>query len=157
MPTHRRTSFFFFFNDTATTEIYTLSLHDALPISEAGTHWFKTYHDHHTTKLNMSQSTFDPCLLVNQNATTIVGLEIDDTLSAADDAFMLEEEAAIRKAKFLCKPCEKLTPDHPILFNGFTITISNDTIAISQDRQRQKIQLLPPDSFTKDQYVAQRA
>src|SRR3982750_5041960 len=27
--------FFFFFNDTATTEIYTLSLHDALPI-----YWF---------------------------------------------------------------------------------------------------------------------
>src|SRR2546427_11845696 len=27
--------FFFFFNDTATTEIYTLSLHDALPI------WFR--------------------------------------------------------------------------------------------------------------------
>src|SRR3712207_8731752 len=26
----------FFFNDTATTEIYTLSLHDALPISHAG-------------------------------------------------------------------------------------------------------------------------
>src|SRR2546422_10595167 len=28
-----RALFFFFFNDTATTEIYTLSLHDALPIS----------------------------------------------------------------------------------------------------------------------------
>src|SRR2546426_3037253 len=28
---------FFFFNDTATTEIYTLSLHDALPIFRAGT------------------------------------------------------------------------------------------------------------------------
>src|SRR2546426_8120162 len=27
-----RVFFFFFFNDTATTEIYTLSLHDALPI-----------------------------------------------------------------------------------------------------------------------------
>src|SRR3712207_7363421 len=27
--------FLFFFNDTATTEIYTLSLHDALPISES--------------------------------------------------------------------------------------------------------------------------
>src|SRR2546430_10482244 len=27
---------FFFFNDTATTEIYTLSLHDALPISGGG-------------------------------------------------------------------------------------------------------------------------
>src|SRR2546429_3623821 len=30
------TFFFFFFNDTATTEIYTLSLHDALPIF-----WFR--------------------------------------------------------------------------------------------------------------------
>src|SRR6266516_7920416 len=29
---------FFFFNDTATTEIYTLSLHDALPISAATHH-----------------------------------------------------------------------------------------------------------------------
>src|SRR3712207_7235633 len=28
---------FFFFNDTATTEIYTLSLHDALPICVTGT------------------------------------------------------------------------------------------------------------------------
>src|SRR5256885_11040760 len=29
---HYLLPFFFFFNDTATTEIYTLSLHDALPI-----------------------------------------------------------------------------------------------------------------------------
>ena len=29
---------FFFFNDTATTEIYTLSLHDALPISRGQKH-----------------------------------------------------------------------------------------------------------------------
>src|SRR5258708_14940689 len=29
--------FFFFFNDTATTEIYTLSLHDALPICLSST------------------------------------------------------------------------------------------------------------------------
>src|SRR6266496_6586796 len=32
MPSWRLLLFFFFFNDTATTEIYTLSLHDALPI-----------------------------------------------------------------------------------------------------------------------------
>src|SRR2546430_11457276 len=38
-------SLFFFFNDTATTEIYTLSLHDALPISRctsASTSWPQT-------------------------------------------------------------------------------------------------------------------
>src|SRR2546422_3732546 len=42
--------FFFFFNDTATTEIYTLSLHDALPIcvfrpipglADAGLEWLQ--------------------------------------------------------------------------------------------------------------------
>src|SRR3712207_8376193 len=31
---HAMCDYVFFFNDTATTEIYTLSLHDALPISE---------------------------------------------------------------------------------------------------------------------------
>src|SRR6266516_7960328 len=31
--------FFFFFNDPATTEIYTLSLHDALPIRDSGLAW----------------------------------------------------------------------------------------------------------------------
>src|SRR5260370_25067784 len=33
MVRHQKISRSFFFNDTATTEIYTLSLHDALPIS----------------------------------------------------------------------------------------------------------------------------
>ena len=33
---------FFFFNDTATTEIYTLSLHDALPI-----YYYYYYYHHH--------------------------------------------------------------------------------------------------------------
>src|SRR5256885_4806306 len=35
MASGSRSISFFFFNDTATTEIYTLSLHDALPISHA--------------------------------------------------------------------------------------------------------------------------
>src|SRR2546429_7685127 len=39
LVTRRPSSYpFFFFNDTATTEIYTLSLHDALPISDLQLH-----------------------------------------------------------------------------------------------------------------------
>src|SRR5438270_13971850 len=34
--------FFFFFNDPAPTEIYTLSLHDALPISTTRLSWLTT-------------------------------------------------------------------------------------------------------------------
>src|SRR2546422_8584927 len=37
MRPHLPRVLFFFFNDTATTEIYTLSLHDALPISPENT------------------------------------------------------------------------------------------------------------------------
>src|SRR5688572_32078613 len=66
--------FFFFFNDTATTEIYTLSLHDALPISghvEAGGldrrhalsephavrgFYFPALRDRKSTRLNSSHS-----------------------------------------------------------------------------------------------------
>src|ERR1022692_2192651 len=59
-------SFLFFFNDTATTEIYTLSLHDALPISrhlldhsQPGRQWdlccrFSCHPDRKSTRLNSS-------------------------------------------------------------------------------------------------------
>src|SRR2546430_8004621 len=42
MQTYLSLFFFFFFNDTATTEIYTLSLHDALPISTPGAQFVGT-------------------------------------------------------------------------------------------------------------------
>src|SRR6202021_4195766 len=57
--------FFFFFNDTATTEIYTLSLHDALPISGElfGNHLALHFHcrgqlagDRKSTRLNSSHA-----------------------------------------------------------------------------------------------------
>src|SRR3989454_12608830 len=49
---------FFFFNDTATTEIYTLSLHDALPISSSPGNWyfFNNSRTSNSTKSNISGS-----------------------------------------------------------------------------------------------------
>src|SRR4029434_11361265 len=44
---------FFFFNDTATTEIYTLSLHDALPISHTHTHTHTTLTSTTHTAINL--------------------------------------------------------------------------------------------------------
>src|SRR6266511_5944301 len=43
---------FFFFNDTATTEIYTLSLHDALPISAATNAWMACFGDAQRTNVS---------------------------------------------------------------------------------------------------------
>src|SRR2546422_9730570 len=44
---------FFFFNDTATTEIYTLSLHDALPICGR---WPSPHHPRTPRRLSMHRS-----------------------------------------------------------------------------------------------------
>src|SRR6266446_8930504 len=61
----RRLLWFFFFNDTATTEIYTLSLHDALPIFATSSFrlrvtvptiapWSMRCEDRKSTRLNSS-------------------------------------------------------------------------------------------------------
>src|SRR5256885_12931219 len=49
-------SIFFFFNDTATTEIYTLSLHDALPIS---------LRDDQTARTDSAWGPLLPCTISN--------------------------------------------------------------------------------------------
>src|SRR3712207_8300329 len=55
-------SSFFFFNDTATTEIYTLSLHDALPILVLWNFPIQQRH-YPPTKTNGKRSTFQICVL----------------------------------------------------------------------------------------------
>src|SRR2546422_1376357 len=55
-------SFFFFFNDTATTEIYTLSLHDALPISEFA--WSRC-----GPRFDLARAGFDPAHLNRRAAS----------------------------------------------------------------------------------------
>src|SRR2546422_10761248 len=60
--------FFFFFNDTATTEIYTLSLHDALPISQGS--WFA--------------NEFDTILLVLLTGIPFPGLSLGGSTSKTD-------------------------------------------------------------------------
>src|SRR5256886_4467569 len=79
--------FFFFFNDTATTEIYTLSLHDALPISHdvvpdggvvpgviraGGQHAAERRSEEHTSELQ-SQSNLVCRLLLEKKKIIIMG------------------------------------------------------------------------------------
>src|SRR2546430_13996336 len=53
---------FFFFNDTATTEIYTLSLHDALPILVAATRTVLAFRrddlGYRLNKINLAKTNF---------------------------------------------------------------------------------------------------
>jgi hypothetical protein len=142
-------------------------------IPEAGNHWFATYHAHHTDKLKMKVSTYDPCLLYSHEAGFgIVGLQTDDTLFLGDQAFTKAEEVKLQDAKFTAKEREKLTLTTPIKFNGGQITLNIDgSIIFDQTRQCENLSLVNLKSVDitssradirkavtpKDQYVAQRA
>lgn len=142
-------------------------------VPEAGAHWFNTYHTHHTKKLLMVPSTYDPCLLFkNSDGFGVVGLQTDDTLILADEIFAAAEEKQLHKAKLLAKDREKLTNTTPIKFNGGYIKKCNNDILLSQEKQCKNLSLVtlktPIDLVgsrgqirkavtPKDQYVAQRA
>lgn len=103
----------------------------------------------------MTSSTFNTCLLFNKSA--IIDLQTDDSLIAGTDQFMKIESRELNAAGLLAKPCEKLTTGQPLDFNGFIITLDTpNSIRINQSKQAKKIQLLTK-SFSKEQYVAQRA
>src|SRR2546427_13209690 len=74
--TGRGQSTFFFFNDTATTEIYTLSLHDALPISIAN---MKMPVNSVLTKTNRIQFSPDELAQISSNMKTPLPLDRKST------------------------------------------------------------------------------
>lgn len=67
-------------------------------VPEAGNHWFATYQKQHIERLAMRESTYDSYLLYRPQALGIVGLQTDDTLILASDAFAADEENAIAAA-----------------------------------------------------------
>ena len=89
-------------------------------VPEAGTHWFKTYHTHHTDRLLLKPSTYDPCLLYNDDA--IVGLQTDDTLFCGTEKYIQMENEQLKIAKFPAKSIDVLGEKHGITFNGTLIT-----------------------------------
>ena len=92
----------------------------------------------------MAQSTYDPCLLhTSINRFSLVRLQTDDTLFLADPEFARNEEAELKKAKFLAKDREQLTAQHPIKFNRGQITLQeNNSIKLTQERQAQNLRLV---------------
>jgi hypothetical protein len=129
-------------------------------IPEAGTHWFRTYHNHYIEKLDLQQASYDPCLLFttksNNEPQAIVGLQTDDTLFASNTSFKDKEQEQLRKAQFLAKPLQKLTTHSPLEFNGAILTKSTTTgsITISQSKQVEKIKLIDINNATQEQYIA---
>src|SRR6266705_710749 len=109
---------FFFFNDTATTEIYTLSLHDALPIGRSPCNWTCTImpscrkverSDRKSTRLNSSHRTISYAVFClkkkktraayvhKSEANTREKTDIDTMASGAAGMIVLLSEQCISK------------------------------------------------------------
>src|ERR1039457_7429821 len=82
-------SFFFFFNDTATTEIYTLSLHDALPISPPP---FFLLVSAHSMRFGVMRADAARVRRIDRKSTRLNSSHLD--ISYAD--FCLKKSAAVR-------------------------------------------------------------
>ncbi len=108
-------------------------------MSKADNHWFKTYHDHHTDKLNMISFTYNSCLLYIiifiQINLRIMSMQTDDTLILVDQSFAVVKEEAIHSAKLMIKTREQLISNYSLKFNDTRIERieSNDTIYFRQE------------------------
>src|SRR5258706_2958918 len=105
----RSTSFFsfFFFNDTATTEIYTLSLHDALPIfSSIGFSGFPV-----GEMLNIDYADVDQAAkTLAENPELALGIKVRETIEVVGTngleplkrAILACERSGVRGARVMC-------------------------------------------------------
>jgi hypothetical protein len=90
-------------------------------VPEAGNHWFKTYYTYHVKNLNITQLTYDLCLLYSNKPFGIVGLQTDNTLFLVDKTFADVKENKLYKAKFMAKERERLIIIAPLKFNRVII------------------------------------
>ncbi|KAI0994902.1 hypothetical protein K3495_g13278 [Podosphaera aphanis] len=122
-------------------------------VPEAGTHWFRTYLNHHIVKLDLIQSSYDQCLLFNSDA--IVGLQTHDTLIACNNNFKSKESEELKKANFAAKDLEELSCNNPFTFNGAQSSKSNLSIYVSQKDQIKKLAQVK--GLNQNEYISQRA
>jgi hypothetical protein len=113
-------------------------------VPEASNYWFRTYYKHHINKLQMAQSTYDPCLMYSTTVSFgLVGLQTDDTLIVADNAFVEAEETELQKARLMAKKREQLTKGNKLKFNGGDITLQSDSsITITQESYNTTLQIV---------------
>ena len=92
----------------------------------------------------MNQSTYDPCLLYRNNDVHfgVVGLQTDDTLLLANEAFADREDSELRKAQLTAKEREQLTAKNPLKFNGGIVQLTPNGITLMQERQCKNLSMV---------------
>src|SRR5437867_7237159 len=103
--------FFFFYNDTATTEIYTLSLHDALPISTL-----------RSTQLRFSsRNSSTSASAVPRGTMTSSGRRSEEHTSELQSPYDLVCRLLLEKKKFIIKKNTLIL--HHLLRANYSLTV----------------------------------
>src|SRR5271167_2058675 len=128
---------FFFFNDTATTEIYTLSLHDALPICQSGI--------------------LTPIISESNTKGFVLGdalyLAPKPWLDATLGAELFSKRGSAERAEFRARPFENTSIKYTyfgVIDRGLQIPISNGTTILDKQgghQQQLEVQSLLPDNW----------
>ena len=84
----------------------------------------------------------------------IVGMQTNNTIILRDNQFSALEENELVKANLIAKPKEKLNLTTPLLFNGYILSLNEDSIALRQKGQGKKINVININSL-KQGYIEQ--
>ena len=91
-------------------------------ITESGVYWWTTYQNHHRNLLDIITSSFDPYLLITdqagENGFGIVGMQTDDILILLTATFSAKKKEKLKEAKFRTKLKTILTKNTSLDFNG---------------------------------------
>ena len=71
----------------------------------------------------MISSTFDTCLLFNDNIIVVINLQIDDSLIVDIVEFIEVESRELNAVELIVRLCERLTSEQSLNFNNFIITL----------------------------------
>jgi hypothetical protein len=122
-------------------------------IAEAGAYWWSTYFKHHTERLGMETTTYDPCLLVTTADSGLFGLvavQTNNTLNFNNSAFA---EKKARECVFLSKERQDLAVLKSFDFNGGILTLKNLILRLKQKNQGLKLK----SAANRPSYIQQRA
>ena len=73
----------------------------------------------------MISSTFDTCLLFNDNIIVIIDLQIDDSLIVDIVKFIKVESRELNAAELIVRLYKRLTSKQSLNFNNFIITLDS--------------------------------
>lgn len=135
-------------------------------LSEAGVHWFRTYHSHQKDFLSLEPSTLDKCFLYTSEEFSddfdtrgvprgFSCLQTDDTANAGDFLFIKKEAFAFQK--FDCKDPIFLSNDNSILFDGAEITRLNGMCLLTQSSRVLRLSIVQTDRVDSTAFISERA